>query len=49
MFEKTTPPHMAPWDKKGSDKNSFFHHSILFNDSMKSDIEAISAQSKSKR
>ena len=45
MFQKLQPPHLAPWDKK-IDKESYFRSSIMFNKSMKSDIDAISAQSK---
>tara|TARA_B110000285_G_C14846411_1_gene477821 strand:- start:31 stop:168 length:138 start_codon:yes stop_codon:yes gene_type:complete len=44
MFEKMQPPHLAPWDTK-VDKESFFNQSIIFNETIKADFEAISAQS----
>jgi hypothetical protein len=48
MFEKMQPPHLAPWDKK-VDKESFFTQSLIFNESIKSDLnDAISQQSTKK-
>ena len=48
MFEKMQPPHLAPWDKQ-VDKDSFFNQSIIFNESIKSDLnDVISLQSTKK-